>query len=343
MAGPYTLAQIVSRLGGRVVGDGGVEIDQVGSLEHAGARQIAFLANPRYLSRLAGTRAAAVVLAPQAESLTALPRIVSERPYPYFAKLALLLNPAPVPHSGIDDAAHVAPGASVAASARVEAGAIIAEGARIGERAWIGANCYVGERSIVGEDTRLYPTAVVYAGCRIGARGIIHSGAVIGADGFGMALEEGRWIKVPQIGGVRLGDDVEVGANTTIDRGTVDDTVVEDGVKLDNQVQIGHNCRIGAHTAIAGCVGVAGSTQIGRRCTLGAAAGVLGHLSLCDDVHVSSWTIITRSIRKPGTYTGLYPFDEHAGWTRNAALVRHLAKLAERIGALEKKRGTRRK
>jgi len=343
MAGPYTLAQIVSRLGGRVVGDASVEIEQVGSLEHAGGRQIAFLANPRYRSRLAGTRAAAVVLGPQAESLTALPRIVSDRPYPYFAKLSQLLNPARDPDPGIDPVARVAPGARVAKTARVEAGASIGEGAQIGERAWIGANCHVGERSVIGEDSRLYPSVTVYAGCRIGARAIVHSGAVIGADGFGMAQEDGRWIKVPQIGGVQIGDDVEIGANTTIDRGTLDDTVVEDGVKLDNQVQIGHNCRIGAHTAMAGCVGVAGSTQIGQRCTLGAAAGVLGHLSICDDVHVSSWTIITRSIRKPGTYTGLYPFEEHAGWTRNAARVRHLAELAERIGALEKKRGTRRK
>jgi UDP-3-O-[3-hydroxymyristoyl] glucosamine N-acyltransferase len=342
MAGPLTLAQIVSRLGGRVVGDERVEIDQVGSLEHAGSRQIAFLANPRYRARLAGTRAAAVVLGPQAEALTALPRIVADRPYPYFARLSQLLNPVTAPVPGVDPGAHVGADARIAPSARVEAGAVIGSDAHIGERAWVGANCYVGEGASIGEDCRLYPSVTIYAGCRIGARGIVHSGAVIGADGFGMALEDGRWIKVPQIGRVCIGEDVEIGANTTIDRGTIDDTVLEDGVKLDNQVQIGHNCRIGAHTAIAGCVGVAGSTQIGRRCTLGGAAGVLGHLTLCDDVHVSSWTIITRSIHKPGTYTGLYPVDEHADWVRNAAQVRHLAELAERVAALEK-RGTRRK
>jgi UDP-3-O-[3-hydroxymyristoyl] glucosamine N-acyltransferase len=341
MAGPFTLAQIVSRLGGRVVGDERVTVEQVGSLEHAGARQIAFLANPRYKSKLAGTRAAAVVLGPQAETLTALPRIVAERPYPYFARLSQLLNPAAAPIPGVAADAHVSPGAHLAPSARVEPGAVIADGAQIGARAWIGANCYVGERSAIGEDSRLFPSVTVYAGCRLGARTIVHSGAVIGADGFGMAQEAGRWIKVPQIGGVRIGDDVEIGANTTIDRGTIDDTVLEDDVKLDNQVQIGHNCQIGAHTAIAGCVGVAGSTRIGRRCTLGGAAGVLGHLTLCDDVHVSSWTIITRSIHKPGTYTGLYPVDEHGAWMRNAAQVRHLAELAARVGALEK-RGKRR-
>ena len=342
MAGPYTLAQITSRLGGRLVGDGGIEIDQVGSLEHAGARQIAFFASPRFKARLEQTRAAAVVLGPDAESLTALPRIVSERPYPYFARLSQLLNPAPTPVPGVDPSARVAPSAQIAPTARVEAGAVVGEGAQIGERAWIGAGCYLGEGAAVGEDSRLHPSVVVYAGCRIGARALVHSGAVIGADGFGMAADEGRWIKVPQIGRVLIGDDVEIGANTTIDRGTVDDTVLEDGVKLDNQVQIGHNCRIGAHTAMAGCAGVAGSAVIGRRCTLGGAAVVLGHLSLCDDVHVSAATVISRSIRKPGTYTGMYPFDDNAAWARNTALVRHLAELAERLAALEK-RGKRRK
>jgi UDP-3-O-[3-hydroxymyristoyl] glucosamine N-acyltransferase len=194
----------------------------------------------------------------------------------------------------------------------------------------------------VGADSRLHPSVVVYAGCRLGQRAIVHSGAVIGADGFGMALDAGRWLKVPQIGRVLIGDDVEIGANTTIDRGTVDDTVIEDGVKLDNQVQIGHNCRIGAHTAMAGCAGVAGSAHIGQRCTLGGAAVVLGHLSLCDDVHVSAATVITRSIRKPGTYTGLYPFDENASWARNAALLRHLDELGARPGA-RAQRGTQRK
>jgi UDP-3-O-[3-hydroxymyristoyl] glucosamine N-acyltransferase len=342
MPGPFTLAQIASRLGGRVVGDPGVEIEQVGSLEHAGARQAAFLASARHKAKLAGTRAAAVVLGPEAEGLTTLPRIVCDRPYAYFARLSQLLNPSPVPVPGVHPAAQVAGDARVAPSARVEAGAVIAAGARLGERAWIGAGCFVGEGAEVGEDSRLHPAVVVYPACRIGARAIVHSGAVIGADGFGLAPEEGRWIKVPQIGRVLIGDDVEIGANTTIDRGTVDDTVVEDGVKLDNQVQIGHNCRIGAHTAMAGCVGVAGSAHIGRRCQLGGAAVVLGHLSLCDDVQVSAGTVITRSIRRPGTYTGLYPFDDHASWARNTALARHLVELAGRIAALEA-RGKRRK
>lgn len=338
MPGPLSLGEIASRLGGRVAGDAAVLIEQVGSLEHAGPGQIAFLASPRYKAKLAQTRAAAVVLTPESESLTALPRIVSDSPYPYFARLSQLLNPSPTPAPGRHPTAQVDAAARVADSARIEAGAVVCAGAEIGDRAWIGEGCYVGAEAAIGADSRLYPSVVVYASCRIGARAIVHAGAVIGADGFGMAQDAGRWLKVPQIGRVLIGDDVEIGANTTIDRGTLDDTVIEDGVKLDNQIQIGHNCRIGAHTAMAGRAGVAGSAIIGRRCTVGGAAVILGHLSICDDVHVSAATVISRSIRKPGTYTGMYPFDDNASWARNTALVRHLADLAERIGALEKRR-----
>jgi UDP-3-O-[3-hydroxymyristoyl] glucosamine N-acyltransferase len=326
MAGPISLGEIASRLGGRVVGDAGVLIEQVASLEHAQARDIAFFSSARYKAQLAATRAAAVILGPRAEPLTRLARIVSDNPYAYFARVSQLLNPAPAPRPGVHAAAHVDATARIDASARVDAGAVVGAAAEVGERAWIGAGCTLGEAAAVGADSRLHPSVVVYAGCRIGKRAVVHSGAVIGADGFGMALDDGRWLKVPQIGRVLIGDDVEIGANTTIDRGTVDDTVIEDGVKLDNQVQIGHNCRIGAHSAMAGCAGVAGSTHIGRRCTLGGAAVVLGHLSLCDDVHVSAATVITRSIRKPGSYTGVYPFEDNASWARNAALLRHLGK-----------------
>ena len=342
MAGPISLGEIASRLGGRVVGDAGVLVEQVASLERAQGRDIAFFSSARFKAQLTATRAAAVILGPQAEPLTRLPRIVSDNPYAYFARVSQLLNPAPAPRPGVHAAAHVDPQARVAASARIDAGAVVGAAAQIGERAWIGAGCYIGDAAAVGADSRLHPSVVVYEGCRLGERAIVHSGAVIGADGFGMALDAGRWLKVPQIGRVLIGDDVEIGANTTIDRGTVDDTVIEDGVKLDNQVQIGHNCHIGAHTAMAGCAGVAGSAHIGARCTLGGAAVVLGHLRLCDDVHVSAATVITRSIRKPGTYTGLYPFDENAAWARNAALLRHLAERGERAGA-RAPRGTKRK
>jgi UDP-3-O-[3-hydroxymyristoyl] glucosamine N-acyltransferase len=319
MPGPFTLAQIASQLGGRITGEPGTLIHQVGSLERAGRGQIAFLANQKLRPKLAGTGASAVVLGAEAESFTELPRIVCENPYAYFARVSQLFNPPATQASGTHPSASIAPGA------------------KLGERVSIGAGCVVGEGVLIGADSCLYPGVVVYPGCRIGARAIIHSGAVIGADGFGIAKEGGRWLKIPQIGAVSIGDDVEIGANTTIDRGALDDTVIEDGVKLDNQIQIGHNCRVGAHTAMAGCVAVAGSADIGSHCTIGAGALILGHLSICDHVHVSADTVISHSIRKPGTYTGMFPADDNASWARNTAVVRHLADLADRVRELEKR------
>jgi UDP-3-O-[3-hydroxymyristoyl] glucosamine N-acyltransferase len=337
MRGPLTLAEIVAHLGGRLVGDPATRIHQVGSLQHATAEQITFLASVRHRSALRATRAGAIVVGPEAQELTGLPRIVSDNPYLYFARVAQLLNPAAAPEPRIDPSARVAANARIAPDARIEAGTVIDHGASVGARAWIGAGCYLGADSVVGEESRLHPSVVVYGGCRIGARAIIHSGAVIGADGFGLANDSGRWVKIPQIGGVQIGDDVEIGANTTVDRGTVDDTVIEDGVKLDNQIQIGHNVRIGAHTAIAGCVGIAGSANIGRHCMIGGAAMIAGHLRIVDHVTISGGTLVSRSILKPGTYTGVFPIDDNASWLQNAAHVKQLAKLAERIRTLEKR------
>ena len=336
-SGGLTLAQIAAHLGGRVCGDPDVPVTQVGSLEHAQAGQITFLSNPRYRSRLETTHACAVVLAPESEGLTQLPRIVTDNPYAYFARVSRLFNPDPAIVPGVHADARVARDARVGASAHIGPGAVIGAGAVIGEGASIGAASYVGEGVVIGAGSRIHPSVVIYAGCRIGARAILHSGAVIGADGFGFAHEGDQWVKVPQIGRVILGEDVEVGANTTIDRGAVDDTVIEDGVKLDNQIQIGHNCHIGAHTAMAGCVGIAGSARIGRHCTLGGGAIVLGHLSIADHVHISAATVITRSIDKAGTYTGMYPFEENRSWARNAVLLRSLAGLANRVKALERR------
>ena len=330
-----TLAQIAAHLGGRVSGDPQVLIRQVAPLEHAAQGQISFFVNPRLRDKLASTAASAVILAPQAEALTAKPRIVCENPYAYFARVAQLLNPAEPFKPGMDAAARVAQGARVAPTARIEACAVVEEGAEIGERAWIGAGAYVGQGATIGPDCRLHPSVIVYARCSIGARSIVHSGAVLGADGFGFAPEAGQWIKIPQLGRVVIGEDVEIGANTTIDRGAMADTVIEEGVKIDNQVQVGHNCRIGAYTAIAGCVGIAGSCVIGKRCRIAGAAMLLGQLSICDDVQISTGTLVSHSIRKPGTYTGFYPIDEHADWLRNAAHIRRLAELAERVQALE--------
>lgn len=319
MAAPLTLGEIASRLGGRVAGDAGKLIRQVGTLERAGPDQIAFLANPRYTAKLASTQAGAVIVSEQNEGLTTLPRIVCADPYAYFARVSQLFNPLVTQAPGVHPSAIVAPGV------------------RLGEGVSIGAGCVLGEGVEIGPGACLYPGVVVYPRCIIGARTIVHSGVVIGADGFGIARIESGWLKIPQIGRVLIGADVEIGANTTIDRGAIDDTVIEDGVKLDNQIQIGHNVRVGAHTAMAGCVAVAGSADIGRRCTIGAAAVILGHLRLADDVHISAATVVSRSILEPGTYTGMFPFDRNDAWAKNTAVVRHLAELRERVRALEAK------
>ena len=308
MPEPLTLGQIASRLGGRVVGDPQTPIRQVGSLEHAAAGQIAFFQSKKLHAVLSQTRAAAVILAPENEKLTALPRIVADNPYAYFARVSQLFNPVVSQAPGVHPSAVVSPTAT------------------LGKGVSVGAGCVIGDDVAIGEGSCLYPRVVIYHGCTLGKRVIVHSGAVIGADGFGGAREGGRWIKLPQIGGVRIGDDVEIGANSTIDRGALDDTLIEEGVKIDNQVQVGHNVRIGAHSAVAGCVGIAGSATIGRQCTIGGAAMIHGHIEIADHVHVSAGTLISRSLTKAGTYTGFYPFDEHEAWRRNAAQLRRLGK-----------------
>ena len=319
MPGALTLAEIATRLGGRVAGDPGARVSQVGSLENAAAGEITFLASPKHRAKLAATRASAVILSEEAEALTSMPRIVCDSPYLYFARVSQLFNPQTVQ----------APG--------VHASAVIGRNVKLGEDVSIGAGCAIGDGVTIGKGSCLYPRVVVYHGCTLGERVIVHSGAVIGADGFGLAQDEaGRWIKIPQIGAVRIGDDVEIGANTTIDRGALDDTLIEDGVKIDNQVQVGHNCRIGAHTAMAGCVGVAGSANIGSHCTVGGAAMINGHITIADNVHVTAGTLVPNSITEPGRYTGFYPMAPNAEWERNAALLRNLSAMREKIKALER-------
>ena len=337
MRGPLTLSEIVVQLGGRVIGNPETQIRQVGSLEHATAEQIAFLSHRRHVSKLARTRAGAIVLSADVAQLAAIPRIVTDDPTLYFARLANLFNPRARCEPGVDRAAHVDSSAAVDSSARIEAGASVGAHARIAPRAWIGAGCYVGKDVRVGEDTRLYPNAAVYDGCVIGARALVHTGAVIGSDGFGYARDGDQWLAIPQIGRVIIGDDVDVGANTTIDRGAMDDTIIESGVKLDNQIHIAHNVRIGANTAIAACVGIAGSAVIGKNCEIGGAAMIHGHIQIADGSRISPGTLVSRSVRQSGTYTGIYPFDDHASWVRNAAGLRRLTKLIDRVRALEKR------
>jgi len=341
------LAELAALLGGELLGDPALPIERIATLESADARSIAFLANPRYVAQLAGSAAACVIVGPaQREAAAARgAALVCADPYLAFARLtqwwAARQRPRPV--AGIHALAVVAEGAHIDPSAHVGALASIGAGARIGPHAVIGTQGHVGDGAQVGEGTWLKPRAVLGDACRIGARGLVHSGAVIGADGFGFAPvrapgEAGpRWEKIEQLGAVWIGDDVEIGANTCIDRGALDDTVLEDGVKLDNLVQIGHNVRVGAHSAFAGCVGVAGSARIGRHCTAGGGAIILGHLELVDHVHITAASVVTRSILKPGQYSGLFPIDDNASWEKNAATLRQLHSLRDRLRALEKK------
>jgi UDP-3-O-[3-hydroxymyristoyl] glucosamine N-acyltransferase len=317
-----TVAGIVARLGGQCVGDASLVIDRIATLEAAQASHIGFVANPRYRSQLVGTRAGCVIVAPAlAEEAAARgTAIVTADPYLYYARLSQWW-------AASDSATQ--PG--------VHASAVVEPGAQIDASATVGALCHIGANAVIGAGTRVAARVTVGERCVIGQRCIVHSGVVIGADGFGFAPHEGRWEKIAQLGAVRIGNDVEIGANTCIDRGALDDTVIEDGVKLDNLIQIGHNVRIGAHTAMAGCVGVAGSAKIGARCTVGGSAGILGHLEIADDVHISSFSLVTRSIAKPGQYTGVFPLDDNASWEKNAATLRQLYSMRERLRALEKK------
>lgn len=334
MRGGLRLDEIVARLGGTLVGDGSVVISQVGTLAAAGEGEIAFLANPKYRRQLATTAASAVIVPPQAEADTCLPRIVHDNSYAYYARVAALLNPAAGRPAGIHPGAHVA--SSIPATASVGAGVVVGERVSIGDRVILHPGVVIGNDVTIGEDGILYPNAVVYDGCVIGKRAVIHAGAVIGSDGFGFAKEGASWLKIPQIGRVLIGDDVEIGANTSIDRGALEDTVIGNGVKLDNQIQIAHNCRIGDNAAMAGCVGVAGSTKIGARATVGGAGMIIGHLDIADDVHISAGTMVTKSISRPGQYTSIYPLEPHDEWLHNAAQIKRLSRLADRIAELEK-------
>jgi UDP-3-O-[3-hydroxymyristoyl] glucosamine N-acyltransferase len=336
------LGELVERLGGQLVGDPNLEVSGIAPLADAGVSHISFLSNSKLRAQAAHSKAAALILSAADDATVAATfqgaRIVTNNPYVYFARAAQYFAALDeiVPAAGIDPSASVAAGAQVDPTAHVGPHATVEEGASIGAHAVIDAGCFVGRDAVIGEGTHLFANVTFHARCRIGRRGIVHSGAVIGTDGFGFANEGGVYIKIPQTGRVLIGDDVDIGANTTIDRGALADTVIEDGVKLDNQIQIGHNCHIGAHTAMAGCVGVAGSARIGKYCTFGGAAMVLGHLEIADHVHVSSGSMVSRSIHEAGQYTGFYPLAKNAEWEKSAAIVRNLAAMRDKIRALEK-------
>mgnify|MGYP000103042743 CR=1 FL=1 len=335
MTATFTLADLADRLGAQVRGDGSVRIRGVAPLERAQAGEIAALVDRKYLRLLDRSSPSALIIAPDLAELIKQPCLVSNNAYATFARALALFHPPPAVKPGIDATARIDPTAKV--SARAQIGAHVSVGARviIDEGCVVHAGVHIADDVAIGADSVLYAGVIVYAGCVIGKRVIVHGGAVIGADGFGLAPEHGRWIKIPQVGRVVIGDDVEIGANTTIDRGTLDDTVIEEGVKLDNQIQIAHNVRIGAHTAIAACVGIAGSTRIGRHCTIGGAAGIIGHLDIADQVRISAFSLVAKSISEPGTYTSTPALLKHADWLRNSAVARNLTELERRVRALE--------
>jgi UDP-3-O-[3-hydroxymyristoyl] glucosamine N-acyltransferase len=335
------LPELVAALGGELTGDAAaVRIDRIGPLVDATPSTITFLSNPRLQPQLAGCRAGCVIVGPALRD-AAIQRgaaIVTPDPYLYFAKLTqwwAKRTRVPAP-AGVHSSAIVDPRAQVAASASIGALTVIEAGAVVGERTVIGAHGFVGRDARIGPDCRFAARVTFNERCKIGARGVLHSGVVIGADGFGFAPTEGRWEKIEQLGAVLIGDDVDIGANTCVDRGALGDTVIGDGVKLDNLIQVGHNVRIGDHSAIAGCVGIAGSAVIGKHVTMGGAAMIAGHLEIADHVFISGGTLVSHSIRKAGHYTGVFPIDDNAAWEKNAATLRNLHRLRERVRLLEK-------
>ncbi|WP_374240978.1 UDP-3-O-(3-hydroxymyristoyl)glucosamine N-acyltransferase [Zoogloea sp.] len=331
-----TLGELVGRLGGELLGDPSVVVRQIASLDRAGEGELAFLVSPKYRAALEASRASAFILPAKAADFTDRPRILTPDPYLYFARAAQLFNPPKAVPAGVHPSAVV--GSELPASVAVGPNAVIGADCRIGEGCVIGAGCLIGDGVTIGAGSLLHAGVKVYDGCTIGARAILHSGAVIGADGLGFARDADKhWVKIPQIGGVVIGDDVEIGANTTVDRGALEDTVIGNGVKLDNLIHVAHNCRVGEDTIMAAMAGLAGSTTVGKRVQVGGKAGFSGHLEVGDDIVISADTNVTKSIDRPGVYTAMIPLQPHADWVKNFSHLRRLDAMAERVRELEKK------
>jgi UDP-3-O-[3-hydroxymyristoyl] glucosamine N-acyltransferase len=331
-----TLGELAARFGCELHGDPKVLVNRVGTLSSAAPDAITFLANSLYRSQLQGARAAAVIVAPRDREACPVASLVHPEPYLTYARIAAALHPPAAVVPGVHATAVVAASSRVASSAQIEAHAVVGSDCTIGEEGVIGAGAVLGNNITIGPGTRIGARVVLLDGVRLGARCIVHPGAVIGADGFGFAPDRGAWQKIPQLGSVVIGDDVEIGANTTVDRGTIEDTVIEDGVKLDNLVQIAHNVRLGAHTIMAAMSGVAGSTKVGKRCMIGGGVVMINQLTICDDVMFTFRSVVTRSVDEPGTYSGHLPAEEAAVWRKNAARFRKLDALADRLTKAER-------
>jgi UDP-3-O-[3-hydroxymyristoyl] glucosamine N-acyltransferase len=330
----YLLSELAERFGCVLQGDGQRRVTHVAGLNDATGDAVSFVASPRYQRYLANTKAGAVIVEPSLAAQCPTAALVSKNPYAAFARIAALLHPPAPLEPGIHPTAVVEPGAKIDPSAAVGPHSVIGANVRIGPRVMVGPGSIVLRDASIESDTRLIARVTVCERVKIGARCIFHPGVVVGADGFGNANESGKWLKVPQVGSVRIGDDVEVGANTTIDRGAIDDTVIEDGVRLDNLIQIGHNVHVGAHTAMAACVGVAGSTTIGKHCMIGGAAGIAGQLEICDNVIVMGHSTVGGSITEPGTYSSALGLEKSGAFRRNAVRFRQLDEMAKQLQRL---------
>jgi len=325
--GDYSLGELAVRFGLELRGSPALRVSHVATLSQATEGALSFLANSRYRKHLGSSRATAIVVAPADVDACPVAALVDPNPYLAYAQIATLMYPVAPTTAGIHPSAVVASDARIAASASLGPLCVIEAGADIGERVKVGAGCTILAGARIGNDTQLMPRVTLYPAVSIGARCLLHAGAVIGADGFGFAPDQGTWFKVPQVGSVRIGDDVEIGANTTIDRGAIEDTIVENGAKLDNQIQVGHNVVIGAHTAIAACTGISGSTTIGKRCMIGGMVGFAGHLTIADDVTVTGCSLVSASIREAGSYSSGMPTVETRAWRR---MVAHLRRFGEK-------------
>ena len=331
-----SLARLAEELGAQLVGDPQTEITGLATLQDAGPGELAFLANAQYRKYLADSRASAVLLTAQDAEGFACNALIVADPYLTYARLSHRFDRKPRAAAGIHPSAVVAASAQVDVSANIGPGVVVEEGAVIEAGVSVGAQCFVGARSRIGAGGWLAPRVTLYHDVSIGERVVIQSGAVIGSEGFGFANQGGTWQKIAQIGGVRIGDDVEIGANTTIDRGALADTLIGNGVKLDNQIQIAHNVQIGDHTAMAACVGISGSTRIGRHCMIAGGVGMVGHIEVCDNVFVSGMTMVTRSITEPGAYSSGTAMQPAGDWKKSAARIRQLDGMAKRLQQLEK-------
>ncbi len=339
MSRSYSLQQIATHLGLRVLGDDSCVIKSAAPLLSAGAGQISFLCDKQYRNQLEATGASAVLLSEKHAAGCRVPMLISANPSLDLVRLLHFLYPVPDIKPGIAASAVVAEDAVIDSTACVQAGAVIDSGARVGANSSVGAGCYLGPNTAIGDACKLHPRVTVLAESQIGSRVVIHPGAVIGSDGFGNALnEKNRWVKVPQLGSVRIGDDVEIGANTTIDRGALEDTVIENGVRLDNQIQIGHNVKIGAHTAVAGCTGIAGSTVLGKHCMVGGGCCINGHLTICDGAMFTGMSMITKSVSKPGVYSSGTPAMPNRDWHRHVVQLKRLGNLVKRVTQLEREK-----